>query len=480
MSLDLMKEVYLYGNLDLFYNISQIRKLDFNVFEEYMENISFTKEDKSFIWRFYSNYDFIISSYEIIIIKEKEKLRKFIDVTYSIFNKILKNVKTKKSLTFETIEKNKDYSFVLINLLVRKLHNKLKIHEVEKDYFEFKFSDYCINQSFHFYLDFLTPYDYIKWTSSWKLVSKEKELILSDIDIYLDSYFKNNNLYYNEIMGNNLKVLQERILFLKNFSPTYLEMLRKNLLSLTEKLYNIFPYNKIYQDYRKLLPLDKKIYRNKMIRDDEDIGDRKWLFSILPWFLSAYLLGFPVISLDVPGEKILKKYIKMMESKDSPKDYYEWFTNHFNKRYLDSIEFETDVGNGTEENESLDLCYNKIKDYNQDDIASVFNNNVIHHFSCKEFETILKKEENPYNRDKITNLGKIIDNLKFKKKLKKHLITRGLNIDLDGTMYENYQEILENLEKESSDVNYSNTPNDMEQFYRPLLDIFLRTDMNFQ
>jgi len=123
------------------------------------------------------------------------------------------------------------------------------------------------------------------------------------------------------------------------------------------------------------------------------------------------------------------------------------------------------------------LCYNKIKHYNQDDVSSVFNNNIMHHFSCKEFETILKKEENPYNRDKITNLGKIIDNLKFKKKIKKHLLMRGLETDLNGTMYENYLDILENLEKENSSVNYSNHQNDIEQFYRPLLDVFLRGDI---
>jgi hypothetical protein len=479
MSLDLLKEIYLYGNLDLVYTISQIRKVDFCVFEKYLENLTFIQEDKSFIWRFYNNYDFIISSYELMITKEKDKLKQFIDISFSIFEKIIKITKSKKLLIFENIQKNKEYGYVLLNLLIRKIHNKLKIHEVEKEYFEFKFSNYCINQAFHFYLDYHTPYDYIKWTSSWKLVSKDKEIVLREIDIYLDSYFKNSNLYYNEDMENNLKSLRERLVFLKNYSPSYLQLLKKNLTQLTEKLYNIFPYNRIYQDYKNLIFLEDEVFKNKLIKDEKNISDSKWMFSILPEFLSAYLLGFPVISLDIPGGKILRKYIKTLELCKSPKEYYIWVSNHFNKKYLNSIEFETDVGNGIEDEDSLDLCYTKIKDYNQDDISSVFNNNIIHHFSCKEFETILKKEENPYNRDKITNLGKVIDNLKFKKKIKKLLIMRGLNVNLDGTMLENYEEILEGLQKESSDINYAVTYNEMEQFYRPLIDIFLRSDINF-
>jgi len=477
MSLDLLKEVFLYGNLDLVYSIGQIKKFDIQIFEDYLENISFIKEDKSFIWRFYHNYDFIISSYEMIITKDKQKLKHFINITYNIFEKIRKIIKTKKSNTIETIDKNKDYLYTLLNLLVRKLHNKMKIHDLEKEYFDFKFSDYCINQSFNFYLDYHTPYDYIKWTSSWNLISKEKELTLNNIDIYLDSYFKNYNIYYNETMEKDLQVLEERLIFLKNYSPSYLELLKKNLLPLTEKLYNIFPYNRIYQDYKKLLFVDSKVYRNRLIRDEKEIDDSKWMFSILPVFLTAYLLGFPIITLDIPGERIIKKYIKLITEKGGPESYFEWFSNNFNKKYLDSIEFETDVGNGIEENDALDLCYTKIKHYNQDDISSVFNNNIMHHFSSKEFETILKKEENPYNRGKITNLGKIIDNLKFKKKVKKQLIIRGLEADLNGTMYENYLDILENLEKEASSVNYSSHQNDIEHFYRPLIDVFLRGDI---
>ena len=151
----------------------------------------------------------------------------------------------------------------------------------------------------------------------------------------------------------------------------------------------------------------------------------------------------------------------------------------YNKKYLNSIEFETEVGNGKDDEESLDLCYVKIKEYNQDDIVSIFNNNILHHFSCREFETILKKEENPYNRDKITNLRKVIDNLKFKKRIKKTLLTKGLDLELNGSMLENYEEVMEKIQDEESKINYSYTHNEIESFYRPLLDIFINQNINF-
>jgi hypothetical protein len=474
MSLDLLKDIFLYGNLDLVYNSSDIKKVDFKVFNKYLDSVTFFDRDKSFPWRFYHNMEFIINSYEVVVLKDEKKSKDFIDIFYQIITKYLELSKHKKFVSTVSLENIKDYSYILVNLLVRKIHTKLNLYQKNKDYFYIKLSNFEADKPFHYYLDYSSPYDYIKWSSNWKLVSRGNELVLYGIDIYLDSYFKNNNIYYNEYMENDIKLLSDRIFFLKEFSPSYLEILRKNITNVTEKLYCIFPYNKVYKDYKKLLFLDKDIYHNKYIKTKEEFTDVRWLFSILPDFLSAYLLGFPIISLDVPGEKIIKKYIKYMEEKENYEEYYKWFSENFNKKYLSSIEFESKIGNGSDDEESVDLCYIKIKDYNQDDIVSIFNNNIMHHFSCKEFETILRKEENPYNRDKVTNLRKIIDNLKFKKKIRKNLLIRGLELELNGTMIENYQEVIEKIQDQNSRVSYSYTQNDIEHFYRPLLDIFLR------
>lgn len=475
MSLDLMKNTYLYGNLDLVYKISDIKKIDLKNFETWIKNFKILKNDRGFCWRFYNNFEFILNSYESIIFKDHKKLKNFLEIFYNIIQSIDDQIKFKKSPDLEYIEKNEDFYYVLINLLVRKINVKIKLHESDRDFFDFKFHLFKPEDPYHFYLDYSTPYDYIRWTSNWKLVSRERNLLLKNIDIYIDSYFKNSNLYYNENMKNDLKFLKDRLEFLKTESPEYLEFLKSKLNEVSEKLYYIFPYNKIYKDYKELIKVDDKIFKKIDGNAFNQVSDIKWFFHILPNFLSAYLLGFPIISLDVPGEKIIEKYINIMETKKTPKEYYEWFSENFNKKYLNSIEFETDVGNGIEDNDSVDLCYVKIKDYNQDDIVSIFNNNIMHHFSCKEFETILQKEENPYNREKITNFRKIIDNLKFKKKIKKRLMMKGLDLNLDSTMLENFEEVLEKIKDQESNVNFSLTHNEsVEQFYQPLLDIFFR------
>ena len=479
MSLDLLKDIFLYGNLDLLYNTSDIKKVEFKDFSNYLDSVTFFDKDKSFPWRFYRNMEFVINSYETIVLKDEKKFKDFLDVFCEIISKYQTISKYKKIQHNTPLETIKDYSYILVNLLVRKIHIKLNLYQKNKDYFYMKMEKYEADKPFHYYLDYATPYDYIKWTSNWKLVSRGDEKFLYGIDIHLDSYFKNYNLFYNETMEHDIRLLTNRILFLKEHSPAYLEILRKNLTHVTEKIYSIFPYNKIYKDYKKIQFLDKDIYRNKFMKSPSDFSNTKWMFSILPEFLSSYLLGFPIVTLDVPGEKVIKKYIKYMEEKSEPEEYYKWFSERFNKKYLDSIEFETEIGNGIDDDESVDLCYVKIKDYNQDDIVSIFNNSIMHHFSCKEFETILKKEENPYNRDKVTNLRKIIDNLKFKKRIRKTMLLRGLELELNGTMFENYEEVLEKIKDQSSRVSYSFIQNETEHFYRPLLDIFLRQDGNF-
>jgi len=470
-----MKNIYLHGNLDLVYKISDIKKIDIKCFETWTKNFKILKTDKGFCWRFYNNFEFILNSYESLIFKDTKKLKEFLEVFYNIVKNIESQIKYKRNPDLDYIEKNKDFYYVLINLLIRKINTKIKLYESDREFFDFKFHEYKAGEPYHFYLDYATPYDYIKWTSDWKLISREKQINLKNIDIYIDSYFKNCNLYYNENMKNDLKILKERIEFLKKESPDYLEYLRDKLNEVSEKLYNVFPYNQIFIDYKELMKTDDKIYKNCISKDFNQASSIRWFFHILPNFLSAYLLGFPIISLDVPGEKILNKYIDIMDDQKGPKEYFDWFSENFNKKYLDSIEFETEVGNGKDDDDSLDLCYVKIKDYNQDDIISIFNNNIMHHFSCKEFETILQKEENPYNRDKITNFRKIIDNLKFKKKTKKRLLLRGLDLSLDGTMLENFEEVFEKINDQESSVNFSLTSSDnAEQFYQPFIDIFFR------
>ena len=64
-------------------------------------------------------------------------------------------------------------------------------------------------------------------------------------------------------------------------------------------------------------------------------------------------------------------------------------------------------------------------------------------------------------------------------RIRKTMMVRGLELELNGTMYENYVEVLEKIKDQSSRVSYSFIQNEAEHFYRPLLDIFLSQDGNY-
>ena len=227
----------------------------------------------------------------------------------------------------------------------------------------------------------------------------------------------------------------------------------------------------IYRDYKSLCELEELCFKPQMLEsfNIKEISDYRWIFGIIPNFLTAYLLGFPVISMDIPSDKNINDFIKLLEEKGE-EEYFSYISKKYNKPYLVASEFNIPVGNNLEE-EYTDLCYNKIVHYNRDDIVSLFNNGVVHHFSCKEFETILKKRENPYNRQNYPNLDSIIENLKFKKKVQKNLILRGLEMKLDGTMLENFMELKKNILVTS--VNREQYNYRERDFYPSLLNLIL-------
>jgi hypothetical protein len=63
--------------------------------------------------------------------------------------------------------------------------------------------------------------------------------------------------------------------------------------------------------------------------------------------------------------------------------------------------------------------------------------------------------------------------MKFKKKMTKNLLLRGLNLDLNGTMLENFQDLKEKMIKDQDDRDYPMVFNETDMIYRPFIDIFL-------
>ena len=405
--------------------------------------------------------------------EEFNRLLDFLKYSIDFYEKLL-NI---KKYNFDNPVTEIDFFGLNIIIILNFYRNKLELYKrnntsITLEYFDSSFEKYNIQEK-DFMFDYVSPYDEIKWTSKWKFLSKNKEITFDNIDIYLDSYFKNSNLYYNSSMCNNIKSLQERLFFLKEYAPKYLELLEKNLTKVTEKFFSIFPYGIIYKDYKDLLSFN--VCLPKILKEADKsiiLTEDKWFFSILPDYLSSYLLGLPVISLDIPGSKGIIGFIEKLEDLGEEK-YFEYINNEYNIPYIKSISFGIKEGNLTENGKILDLCYSDICDFNQDDVSCLFNNNVVHYFTSKEFRSILKKQENPYNRQIYPNINKIIENLKFKNKLKKSLSPRGLDIELDGTMIENFQEIKKKISSNTIVHYFPHIEHNTDIFYRPLIEILL-------
>ena len=475
MSLDLKKEAFLFGNIEIG-NIN-FRRVNLKTIESFYDNIDKNSitEDKSWPWRFTKNFKYLLDYNENKLFSNLSEFNILLDLLRKAI-KFYENLLNIKKYNFLNPVSEIDFFGINIVVLLNYYRNKLSLYkrnnsEIDIDLFEEKFKEYQFENN-DFVFDYVSPYDDIKWTSKWKFLSKNREITFENIDIYLDSYFKNINIYYNSSMRNNIRALNERLKFLKNHAPNYLKQLETSLPKVTEKIFNIFPYGVVYNDYRPLL--DFNVFYPKLIKNaDLFITQQIWLFSVLPDFLCGYLLGFPVISLDIPSNKKMLEFITKLEDL-GPEKYFEFIKETYNEPYIRSISFGVETGNLKEEDNILDLCYNSITDYNQDDIACLFNENVIHYFTSKEFRTILKKQENPYNRQFFPNISKVIENLKFKNNVKKNLNGRGLDLDLDGTMEENLEEMKKKIASKNIIHYFPHIESHTDNFYRPLLQILLQ------
>jgi len=107
------------------------------------------------------------------------------------------------------------------------------------------------------------------------------------------------------------------------------------------------------------------------------------------------------------------------------------------------------IGNKIEDEEIINLLFIPAKSYNADDTYVTFSNGVYFIFNYPEFDNLIKKEENPYNRENLEY--KYVSALSFYHSLKKDLIkecrVRGLQVELKGTMEENLEEVFENIKR---------------------------------
>jgi len=272
-------------------------------------------------------------------------------------------------------------------------------------------------------------------------------------------------------MTKDITFLLKRLNFLEKKAKNYFDKVILDKLNfLSKNIFLSFPYKIIYEDYLILAKKYEQIYIPVMLKyfNLDKINKDIWLLAILPKYLSAYLLGYAIISSDVPNEKNLSKVIENIMEIGLDK-YWEKIY-HNNREIIKLKSMSIDCGNNKEDDKILDLTYTCIDEYNMDDTFLLFNEGVFYIFTYPEFEDLVNKERNPYNRNNIPILTSIIAALKFKKKIKRQLNYRYLDVELNSTMNDNFNLIKEKIEEEN---NFDNNLASYQNFTNSLINMFL-------
>ena len=447
---NLEKEIFLYGNMELYFSLKEIKNINL----KYLSTLKH-KYTSCWCWRFYKNFKSILSTKEFDIVNNENSFIIFLDLLHTIISDCVKSKKIKlKPLDLENI----DYYLVVIYCLLKDVQFKINSYSKHSDVtnIENKFNNYFSSYISYFVnktiiLDYVSPFEGNSWTSSWKLIYENKEFKLKNIDVYTDTYFYNQNIYYNSNMNENIVAMEKRLYYLKEDAPGYYkEIIQGKLKNLTTKLYNIFPLKLIYKQYIKLIDIDSEIFVPELYKIC-DKTENSWFFSIMPIYLCGYILGFPIVTCDIPSSKNIKNYIRDFDKLGKEK-YYKNISENINKKKMELTVFNIPCGNNVEEGEVLDLILTRVIDYNMDDIMIFFNVGVYHIFTPPEFPNLVKKETNPYNRKPIPVFNNILENMRFRKKVTRYLNNRGVNIKLNNTMKENYEMLLTSFNNEIDDI----------------------------
>jgi len=456
----LLIETFKYGRLDLVYGLRDLKKI--NMGELLLNEIDYFD---GWEWRLFHNLNVLIISNEAELINdEPEKFLLIFDYLEKVIDAFERNSDFKDR---KLSSKNLDYFLVVVYCLLKDLKHKLNIYNEGKklnkivNEFNKKFKNYLtIIKKKNFYLHNFSPFEETKWTSKWKFIYEEKEFILKNIDVYIDTYFYNPNIYYKQEMNENIKCLYERLIYLKqNTELYYSTIITFSLQALSERIFFTFSLGNIYNNYRYLILLGEDVFIPEIYKTKQT--SVYWFFSVLPKIFVAFLLGYPVVS---SGEPEVKNMVGNIDLFSEDKDkYYKNYSRNIADPFIRLKSFKINCGNSVDENEIIDLSFNEVNSYNIDDIFINYNNGVNHIFTSPEFDNLIQKQSNPYNRCALTNYTIIKENLNFKNKLSRKLKNRGVDINLSAPLKEIYQELKEKIDKEkdfsySEEVNNSDFP----------------------
>ena len=235
-------------------------------------------------------------------------------------------------------------------------------------------------------------------------------------------------------------------MFLKEKSSSYFEKcIVPNLEIVTKNIFTNYPYQIIFKEYMEIIDIHSLVFKPDLYKVSKFKSEIGWLLCILPQKISAFLLGYPIISCGIPSTENICERVNKIE--DEGLDKYIAEINTVNKTIINSLSFGVNIANGIDSDGNfVDLLFERVIDYNLDDYILFYNSKASHIFTYPEFNDMSKKQINPYNnKTKIPMLDRINRNMEIKQELKNELKERGLVIEMNGTISSNIEDILHNI-----------------------------------
>lgn len=291
------------------------------------------------------------------------------------------------------------------------------------------------------------------WQPEWKIEWVDSnnsclEVIKdTSIDIFTENVLNSPKIHgYADSsfasLGNMVEVIAIRLTWLKRVAPQYFRFLDGIglLTEFSHWVFHNFPYNEISNGYLQLIPLSDDIYLPPGADRELDMIDL--IFEMIPENVATYLLGFSHITGAISKRKI-RQYVQQSKAAG----YFDQIKCR-NWKYVESTMFhDKKIGNLDEDGEQLNVLYFPIDSYNIADISVLYCNDFYYLFTYPEFQNISHSTTNPYNRKQIDTgyLNLLRDNIVIKNLMKDDLAERGLVVDMNATMQENYDELLEKV-----------------------------------
>lgn len=426
-NLNYTSEFFLYGNMNI------IENLDVRKIIPVLGDIK-VKTQKYTQWCIYCNILCILQNMDSYILDNSELYIDFIKFVERCLREL------KNELLIDKIELRDKHNYgiiyyIIINLCVKKTE-LLNVSLLQKVKEYLNWSDK--NEKIDIFIKRNLPYG--KWSSKNIFVVNQEEIEIHELDIFLDNLFIEQTFVYTTNCKEFLYYLSERLNVIKTLSY-YNVYINKHIIDVTKRIYETYPLKLIYNDYVKLdYP---NIFYPSIYKKLDKRDNITWFFSILPETIRCYLVGVPVISCGCISEDLqINKINNYMNNKDI---FYTNISNK-NKKYVELITENLSCGNIIDNDEPCDVLYNKVYDYNLDDLLILFSYSTYHIFTASEFEGLLEKKQNPYNRQKLFyHSSNILTKLAFKYQMNKMLKEKEIYVNLNNNLKDNLENIFYKL-----------------------------------